>query len=74
MPRFAIIVPALEEAAGIEACLAPLQPARRSGLAEIIVVDGGSRDDTRAIAAPLADRPDDRALVREQKAEVSFLD
>ena len=49
-----IIVPALDEAEGIEACLAPLQALRARG-AEVIVVDGGSRDATRALAAPLAD-------------------
>jgi rSAM/selenodomain-associated transferase 2 len=49
-----IIVPVLDEAAGIEACLAPLQPMRARGV-EVVVVDGGSRDTTRALAAPLAD-------------------
>jgi rSAM/selenodomain-associated transferase 2 len=49
-----IIVPALDEAEGIEACLAPLQALRARG-AEVIVVDGGSRDATRSLAAPLAD-------------------
>jgi rSAM/selenodomain-associated transferase 2 len=49
-----IIVPVLDEAGGIEACLAPLQALRARG-AEVIVVDGGSRDATRALAAPLAD-------------------
>lgn len=49
-----IIVPVLDESAGIEACLAALQALRRRG-AEVIVVDGGSRDETRALAAPLAD-------------------
>ena len=49
-----IIVPALDEAEGIGACLAPLQALRARG-AEVIVVDGGSRDATRSLAAPLAD-------------------
>jgi rSAM/selenodomain-associated transferase 2 len=49
-----IVVPALDEAGGIEACLAPLQALRARG-AEVIVVDGGSRDATRTLAAPLAD-------------------
>ncbi len=53
--RLSIVVPTLEEAAGIAALLEALQPARREGH-EIIVADGGSRDATRAIAAPLADR------------------
>jgi rSAM/selenodomain-associated transferase 2 len=55
MSRLSIIVPALDEAAGIAACLAALQGLRGRG-AEVIVVDGGSRDATAAIAAPLADR------------------
>jgi rSAM/selenodomain-associated transferase 2 len=49
-----IIVPVLDEAAGLEACLAPLQPMRARGV-EVIVVDGGSRDTTRSLAVPLAD-------------------
>jgi len=49
-----IIVPVLDEAAGISACLAPLQAMRSRGV-EVVVVDGGSRDATRALAAPLAD-------------------
>ena len=54
MPRLSVIVPVLDEALAIEAALAPLQRARAGGL-EVIVVDGGSRDETRALAAPLAD-------------------
>jgi rSAM/selenodomain-associated transferase 2 len=50
-----IIVPVLDEAAGIEATLAALAPYRRRGC-ELIVVDGGSRDNTLAFASPLADR------------------
>lgn len=50
-----IILPVLDEAAGIEACLARLQPLRARGV-EVIVVDGGSRDDTVRLARPLADR------------------
>jgi rSAM/selenodomain-associated transferase 2 len=50
-----LIVPVLDEAAGIGACLAPMQPMRARGV-EVLVVDGGSRDATRALAAPLADR------------------
>lgn len=54
-PPLAIIVPALNEAAGIAACLEALQPLRRRGV-ELIVVDGGSRDATPRLAAPLATR------------------
>jgi rSAM/selenodomain-associated transferase 2 len=50
-----VIVPVLNEAAGIEATLRALQPMRARG-AEIVVVDGGSTDATRLAAAPLADR------------------
>ena len=55
MSALSIIVPALEEAAAIAACLAPLQALRARGV-EVIVVDGGSGDATRELAAPLADR------------------
>ena len=50
-----IIVPCLDEAQGIAAALALLQPLRQRG-AEVIVVDGGSSDSTGSLAAPLADR------------------
>jgi rSAM/selenodomain-associated transferase 2 len=53
--RLSIIIPALNEAANIAATLAPLQAMRARG-AEVIVVDGGSSDATRSVAAPLADR------------------
>jgi rSAM/selenodomain-associated transferase 2 len=49
-----IIVPTLNEAGGIAAALARLQPMRAE--AEVIVVDGGSEDETARIARPLADR------------------
>ena len=50
-----IIVPALNEARGIGASLRALAPLRARGH-ELIVVDGGSEDRTREIAAPLCDR------------------
>ncbi len=49
-----IIIPCLDEAEGIAATLAALAPLRARG-AEVIVADGGSRDDTVARATPLAD-------------------
>jgi len=55
MARVSIVVPALDEAEGIERTLRPLQALRARGV-EVIVVDGGSRDATRALASPLADR------------------
>ncbi len=54
-PRVSIIVPVLDEAARIEAALSALAGPRRAGH-EVIVVDGGSLDDTAARAEPLADR------------------
>jgi len=50
-----VIVPALNEATGIAQCLEALAPLRAGGH-EVIVVDGGSEDRTREIAAALADR------------------
>jgi rSAM/selenodomain-associated transferase 2 len=55
MPSLSIIIPVLDEATGIAAALAALAPFRARGV-EVIVVDGGSRDDTVACAAAGADR------------------
>jgi rSAM/selenodomain-associated transferase 2 len=55
LPFVSVVVPVLDEALGLAASLAGLQALRGAG-AEVIVVDGGSRDATRSIAAPLADR------------------
>ena len=53
-PELSIIVPVLNEAAGIAAHLAMLTPLRAAGV-ELLVVDGGSTDATVALARPLAD-------------------
>jgi rSAM/selenodomain-associated transferase 2 len=53
--RLSIVMPVLNEASGIAAALEALAPLRARG-AEVIVVDGGSRDRTPERAAPLADR------------------
>jgi rSAM/selenodomain-associated transferase 2 len=53
--QVSIIIPALNEAANLGAALARLSGMRARGV-EVIVVDGGSTDGTREIAAPLADR------------------
>lgn len=50
-----VIIPVLNESFGISNALEALAPLRARG-AEIIVVDGGSKDATRALAQPLADR------------------
>jgi rSAM/selenodomain-associated transferase 2 len=50
-----IIVPVLNEEAGIVATLQALSPLRARGT-EVVVVDGGSRDRTAALARPLCDR------------------
>ena len=52
--RLSIIVPALDEAEALAGSLAPLQALRAQGH-EIIVVDGGSRDATLAVARAAAD-------------------
>ena len=53
-PRLSIIIPALNEARSIETLLAALQPLR-ARRCEVIVVDGGSADNTTGLAASLAD-------------------
>jgi len=55
MRKLSVVVPALNEAAGIERCLRALAPLRARGH-EVIVADGGSDDGTPQLAAPLADR------------------
>ena len=64
-PSLSIIIPALNEAEGIEATLQALQPLRVRGV-ELVLVDGGSSDATRALARPwvddVVDAPRGRAL------------
>lgn len=55
MPVISVVMPVLDEAVRIVSALKALQPLRAAG-AEVIVVDGGSSDDTVAFATPLADR------------------
>lgn len=53
-PSLSIIIPVLNEARGIVALLQSVQGLRAAG-GEIIVVDGGSSDNTLALAQTLAD-------------------
>lgn len=55
MYRFSIIIPVLNEAAVIESQLQMLQSLRQQGV-ELILVDGGSEDDTARLAEPLVDQ------------------
>ncbi len=52
--NFSFIIPTYNEENSIENCLSALQRYRH--LCEIIVADGGSSDNTRKLAKPLADR------------------
>jgi rSAM/selenodomain-associated transferase 2 len=53
--KLSIVIPALNEAAGIAGALEALAPLRANGH-EVIVADGGSEDATRDVALALADR------------------
>lgn len=53
--QLTVVLPALNEAAGIVRCLEALAPLRARGH-EVIVADGGSSDGTPRLAAPFADR------------------
>ncbi len=64
-----IIIPVLNEAAGIAETLAALQPLRARGC-EVIMADGGSTDGSPELARPLADRvvTSPRGRARQQNA------
>ena len=69
-----IVMPVLNEAAGIEAALTALQDYRARGV-EVVVADGGSTDGTIELARPLADKvigsPRGRALQMNAGAAVA---
>ncbi|MBF0399814.1 MAG: TIGR04283 family arsenosugar biosynthesis glycosyltransferase [Magnetococcales bacterium] len=69
MKELSIIVPVLNEAAHLADWLAHLQPLRQRGV-EIIVVDGGSEDDSPAMAAHWGARllVSDRGRARQMNA------
>jgi len=52
--NFSIIIPTLDESSKIEHCLLALQPLRPES--EIIIVDGGSKDNTVELSQALADK------------------
>ncbi|AJY62299.1 TIGR04283 family arsenosugar biosynthesis glycosyltransferase [Burkholderia glumae] len=54
VPGLSIIIPVMNEATTIGACLHRLVPLRTRG-AQVVVVDGGSTDDTVTLARPLCD-------------------
>src|SRR4029077_2373188 len=54
-PVLSVVIPVLNEAASIVSALEALAPLRARG-AEVVIVDGGSADDTMALATPFADR------------------
>ena len=53
-PQLSIIIPMYNEASAIASTLAALAPLRARGV-EVIVADGGSSDESRALAGALAD-------------------
>ena len=61
-PRVSVVIPALDEAPYIEACVRSVLAQRVEGGHEVIVVDGGSSDGTaelaRAAGATVIDNPD----------------
>jgi len=53
-PTVTIAVPTLDEEAHIEACLSAIEAQTYDSIIEVLVLDGGSSDSTRAIAAGFA--------------------
>ncbi|MBL4782832.1 MAG: TIGR04283 family arsenosugar biosynthesis glycosyltransferase [Porticoccaceae bacterium] len=70
-----IVIPVLNEAEEIYPCLRRLQTLRKQGV-QLIVVDGGSDDDTVAVATPLADQviASDKGRSRQMNAGAALAD
>lgn len=49
-PTVAVVIPTLDESEHIEACLAAIDAQTYDGITEVLVVDGGSTDDTVTLA------------------------
>ncbi|ACZ90536.1 bifunctional polysaccharide deacetylase/glycosyltransferase family 2 protein [Streptosporangium roseum] len=71
-PAVTVIVPAYNEAAGIEATVRSLVNTDYPGVLEVVVVDDGSSDDTAAIAASLG-LPGVRVIRQENGGKPSAL-
>jgi rSAM/selenodomain-associated transferase 2 len=69
MPDFSIIVPVLDEAPQLEAALNALAPITRD--AEILVVDGGSRDGSAELARTLCRRGQDCRVLTAPRGRAS---
>jgi len=70
-----IVIPVLNEAEEIYPCLRRLQALRKQGV-QVIVVDGGSDDDTIAVAMPLADQviSSEKGRARQMNAGAALAD
>ncbi|OUS17709.1 hypothetical protein A9Q88_02865 [Gammaproteobacteria bacterium 50_400_T64] len=70
-----IVIPVLNEAEEIYPCLRRLQALRKRGV-QVIVVDGGSDDDTIAVATPLADQviSSEKGRARQMNAGAALAD
>ena len=66
-PRLLVVVPTLNEADGIEACLASLMAGPGLDAARFVVADGGSTDGTAEIVARLAGGDDRLSLMRNDR-------